>query len=279
MGGGVAVPAGTAGMSGTAPARRMGTAFQPIYHVQGCVLSAYEALARPVNEAGAAVAPSDYFQGFAPAELPRIDRECRRVHLARFARLGAAVGDLHLNMHPRAALADAGAVADLVEELKLHALAPSRLCIEILQDESGDEGRLVEAAAGYRDFGVKVAMDDFGAVRSNFDRLATLAPDYVKVDGGRLERAVGHDMAWRMLPGIIGLLHDAGTRVVVKGLEEASGALHAIEAGADYVQGRYFGAVRAGLPVDQLAAPLLAELKKLGGMPRRAAALAMRGPA
>jgi len=254
-------PIGAPGMAGMPPAWRVATSFQPIFSVHSAALAGYEALARPVSAAGAPITPAAFFASHSEAELPRVDRECRRAHLARFASLDDGTGFLYLNVHPRALLADA--TVDLRAELALHGLAPARVCIEILENESGDEGLLAEAVDVCRDTGIRVAMDDFGIARSNFDRVVALAPDFVKIDRSILNEAVGCARARRLLPSVVEMLHEAGTLVVVEGIEEAAEALCAIEAGADYVQGYYFGVPRSALAIDPMATDILCKLKKL----------------
>jgi EAL domain-containing protein (putative c-di-GMP-specific phosphodiesterase class I) len=256
-------PAGVPGMAGLPPSLRVATSFQPLFSVHSAALAGHEALARPVNMAGQPVCPTDYFATRSEAELKRVNLECRRAHLARFAALDEGKGFLYLNIHPRAVLAEASVAASLRDEIGLYGLAPSRVCLEIIEDESGDEGLLAEAVAACRAIGVRVAMDDFGIARSNFDRMAALEPDFVKIDRSLLVEAVGCAKARRLLPSVVRLLHDAGTQVVVEGIEVADEALFAIEAGADYVQGFFFGAPRPGLHVDPAAGRLLAQLKKL----------------
>jgi EAL domain-containing protein (putative c-di-GMP-specific phosphodiesterase class I) len=248
-------------MAGIPPACRIATCFQPIFSVHSSALAGFEALARPVTAAGVPIATGDFFAARSTAELARIDRECRRAHVSRFAALDEGRGMLYLNVHPRALLADAS--DDLRAELGLHGLEPSRVCIEILEDDSGDEGLLAEAVAFCRQTGIRVAMDDFGIARSNFDRVAALSPDYVKIDRSILNETMGCTKAARLLPSAIRVLHDAGAQVVVEGIEEAPEALCAIEAGADFVQGFYFGIPRSALVVDPMATDFICRLKRL----------------
>lgn len=250
-------------MGGVPPAWRVTSSFQPLFSVHSASLAGYEALARPVSEAGEPILPADFFASHREADLPRLDRACRRAHLSRFASLDEGAGFLYLNVHPRALLADGG--IDLPGELALHGLAPARVFIEILEDESGDEGLLAEAVALCRATGVRIAMDDFGIARSNFDRVVALAPDLVKIDRSLLNEAVGCAKARRLLPSVVKLLHEAGTQVVVEGIEEAPEALCAIEAGADFLQGFYLGAPRPSLALDPIATGLIRKLKDLAG--------------
>jgi EAL domain-containing protein (putative c-di-GMP-specific phosphodiesterase class I) len=244
-------------MAGMPPALRIATSFQPVFSVHSSALAGFEALARPVNEAGEPIDPAGYLASSAPVDLARVDRECRRAHLSRFADLDEGRGRLHLNVHPRALVALAA--LDLRTEIALHGLAPARVCIEIMDDECGDEGLLAEAVSLCRATGIRVAVEGCGIARSGIDRMKVMAPDYVKIDRARLDES----KSGRLLPELVRALHDGGTEVIVEGIEEASQALHAIEAGADFVQGFYFGIPRPALAVDRMVTDLICRLKRL----------------
>jgi EAL domain-containing protein (putative c-di-GMP-specific phosphodiesterase class I) len=248
-------------MAGMPPASRIATSFQPLYSVHSSALAGFEALARPVNGAGEPMAPAGYFASLAAADIARVDRDCRRAHLSRFAALDEGRGRLHLDIHPRALVALPA--LDLRAEIALHGLAPDRVCIEVMDDECGDEGLLAEAVSLCRATGIRVALGDFGVARSGIGRVTSLSPDFVKIDLARLDAAVGCSKARRLLPSVVGVLHGAGAEVIVEGVEEASDALHAIEAGADLVQGCFLGTPRPALVVDRMATELICRLKRL----------------
>lgn len=242
---------------------RLGTSFQPVLSAADGRLCGHEALARPLDRNGHAVHPADLFFSIREeGELVRLDRDCRRAHLARFAAMQSGEGLLFLNVHPVAALADRLVPLDVLEMNLAHGLSPARVCVEILECECGDEVALAEAAAAYRALGMRLAIDDFGLVRSNFDRVAALRPDFVKIDRSLLGEAMGSARTLRMLPSLVSLLHEAGTRVVVEGIQEAQEALCAIEAGADFLQGDYLASPGPGLATDAGIGRLLGELRR-----------------
>lgn len=263
MAAGSGTPGGVPGLSGLPPARRVGTNFQPLYSVHAAALAGFEALARPVGAMGEAVGPAQFLALRAEGDIARIDRAWRRAHLARFASLDEGRGALHLNVHPTALGADAA--AELREDIAAHALAPSRVCIEILGGDTADEDLLAHVAAACRAIGVRVAIDGFGVARSNVDRLARILPDLAKISRPALEAVAGRDEARRILPSLARLLHEAGSEVAVSGIEDASAAICALEAGADLVQGAYFGIPRAGLTPDPIAIEILCRMKRLRG--------------
>jgi EAL domain-containing protein (putative c-di-GMP-specific phosphodiesterase class I) len=187
---------------------------------------------------------------------------------------------LYLNVDPVAAVAEARNVRSVRSRIGYFGLTPARVCFEILEGACDDEGLLVDAVAAYREMGVAIAMDDFGAARSNFDRVASLRPDFVKLDRSLLTDAVGDAKARRMLPAVISILHATGTRVVIEGIEDGSAALVAIEAGADYLQGYHLAMPAAKLPDDRVSERMLSELVRVRSVPPVMAseALAEAGP-
>ena len=248
-------------MAGLPPAWHVTTSFQPLFSVHSASLVGFEALARPVSASGEPVGPAEFLASRAEAGIPRIDREWRRTHLARFAAVDEGVGALHLNVHPKALSAES--IDELREDIALHGIVPPRVCLEILEGPAPDEGRLARAVAACRALGVKVAIDGFGMANANVDRVARLVPDLVKVSRPALDAAAGLEQARRLLPSLVGLLHETGVQVAVTGLADAPAALCAIESGADIVQGFYFGSPRSGLTPDPMATELLCRLKRL----------------
>lgn len=226
----------------------LGTNFQPIVNIRTCLVAGYEALVRPVDRTGSAIRPADFFAGRSARATVGLDRACRRAHLRNFARLD--LGLVFLNVHPLAALADAQDgthVRETLEEIRRLGIPASRVCLEMLENACHDEHGLAEAVRRYRRAGFRVALDDFGVERSDFDRVLSLKPDFVKIDRSVLCEAVSCATAGSLLPAIVAFLHDAGARVIIEGVETAAEAQCATLAGADLLQGFYLDAPgRAG---------------------------------
>jgi EAL domain-containing protein (putative c-di-GMP-specific phosphodiesterase class I) len=61
---------------------------------------------------------------------------------------------------------------------------PENFIFEIVEsDEFQDFDTLMAFIKDVRQFGVKIAIDDFGAGFSNLIEIAKIAPDYIKIDG------------------------------------------------------------------------------------------------
>ena len=250
----------------------LSSVFQPIYGVRERKAVGFEALLRVRGPGGAPLAPDLFLESFGAEQLVQLDWVARALHLRNFSALDDGTSELYLNVHPAAAVespADLRAFRDLIS---FYGVPPTRLCLEILEGQCPDEARLEAAVASYRELGIAIAMDDFGVDRSNFDRVAALQPDLVKVDRSILADAVGDHKARRMLPLVIDLLREAGARTVIEGIEGASEALVAIDSGADYLQGYYFAMPRPDLPDDTLTRRILGELMRMRSTDQPAAA-------
>ena len=242
------------------------THFQPIYsaHKAGCI--GFEALLRAHDAAGGPIRPERLFaRVFADGDGILLDWICRALHLRKFATVDPGDRTLYLNVHPEAAVRDSGSADDFAELLRFYGLPPKRVCVEILEGACADEGLLREAVVAYRALGARIAMDDFGVGRSNFDRIVALRPDVVKIDRSVLTAAVGDRKARLMLPSIIELLHEAGADVAIEGIGSAAEALLALDSGADLLQGFHFAAPSAVLPAEGLTKRILAELLRMRG--------------
>jgi EAL domain-containing protein (putative c-di-GMP-specific phosphodiesterase class I) len=199
-----------------------------------------------------------------------LDWICRALHLRKFATVDRGDLMLFLNIHPEAAMRDARSVREFADLVRYYGLDPRRLVVEVLEAPCADEAELRQAVNGYRELGAGIAMDDFGLGCSNFDRVASLRPDMVKIDRLSLAAAVGDSKAHRMLPSMIDLLHETGAEVVVEGVESGNEALFAIESGADHLQGFHLAAPSASLPDEALTRGILAELLRMRAAPRLA---------
>lgn len=229
---------------------QLSSAFQPIFGLAHGRPVGYEALLRATNTAGAAISPLQVFSSVGTTEgIVHLDRTSRMLHASNYRTLARDDRWLFLNINPRVVI-EGSLYGPFFAELLSHSgLVPSQVVVEILENEIADEGQLAESVRYYKDLGCLVAIDDFGAGHSNFDRILRLAPDMVKLDRGLLQQARSNAIARRMLPSLVSLLHEAGCLVVMEGIEDETEALLAMEADADFAQGYFFA---RPAPAEQL---------------------------
>lgn len=219
---------------------RLHSAFQPIISVVHSKIVGHEALVRGHDEKDAVLSPAELFpQLVATLSAAQVNETCTRLHLESFARRNAD-GWLFLNVSPDSMPDRAGVVTEFGRWLSESGVKPHQVVVEIIETRTFDECQLAEAVAGFRDLGCLVAIDDFGAGESNFERVWRLRPDIVKLDRAMITEAASNSLVQRILPGIVSLVHEAGSLVVMEGIETERQALIALESDVDFVQGFYF---------------------------------------
>jgi hypothetical protein len=95
--------------------------------------------------------------------------------------------------------------------------------------------------------GFLLALDDFGAGHSNFDRVFTLAPTLVKLDRSVVVKAAQSQTVRRVTTQMVSLLHECGALVLMEGIERREEAVIALDSDTDFVQGYFFGRPAAQL--------------------------------
>lgn len=234
--------------------------FQPIFSVAHSRTVGFEGLMRPSDPDGNPVAPLDAFRmGRDFSHILTMDRLASCVHVHNFLNLKAD-GWLFLNMNTEVFLESVRDGNFLGELLDATGFPPHRVVIEILEQGVLDELRLAEGVQFFRKQGFLIALDDFGAGHSNFDRVWNLQPDIVKLDRSMTAQAAGNLRIRRMMPVMVSLLHEAGSLVLMEGIETAGEALMAMDADADFVQGYYFAVPAESLPAEEKSRALFDQL-------------------
>lgn len=251
----------TSGATAEFKGLRLSSAFQPVFSITHRRPVGHEALLRTHTAQGEPVSALDVFASAdTEAEITYLDRLCRALHLHNHGTMKAGNTWLFLNINPEVVVHGKNHGAFFAELLRRHAYPAHRLVVEILEDAIRDEALLAEAVDYYRDLGCLVAIDDFGSGHSNFARLWRLAPDIVKLDRSLIRQATHSRQARRILPGLVSLIHEAGSLVAMEGVETEDEALIAMDADVDLVQGYYFGRPTSPTATEPTSPYLLASL-------------------
>lgn len=227
------------------------TALQPIFSLAHKRIVGHEALLRVQDPESNWITPALLFDTEKRgADLVHLDRLCRYIHIHNFLTTGDDLNWLFLNVSPKTIISGKKYGPFFKELLERFDFPAHRIVIEVVEQPIEDNDLLLETVNYYKQLGCLIAIDDFGAGHSNFDRIWTLKPDIVKLDRSLLIRASRQKDIRNLLPGIISLLHQTGALVLLEGIETRDQAMMAIESDADFVQGFYFGK-----PATHLSAP------------------------
>lgn len=220
---------------------RLDSHFQPIFSLAHQRVIGFEALMRATGPDGRPHSPHEVFGNTRHyTDTVLLDRLCRATHLYNFARQDPADTWLFLNINPRVIAEGKRSGSFLQAKLEQMQFPPQRVVIEIVEASLADETPLIESVKHYRELGCLIAIDDFGAGHSNFDRICRLRPDIVKLDRSIVMQAAVDPGIRAIVPGMVSLLHESGSLVVMEGIETEYEAMVAMDADADFVQGYYF---------------------------------------
>lgn len=178
-----------------------------------------------------------------------------------------------------ASLNDERFVQDTLDILASRSAVTNRLCIEITESvalhDLDNTRRFIEQVRAY---GVKVALDDFGAGYTSFSYLKELPADVLKIDGNFIVNINAHPANVAIVEAIVNLAVNLGMKTIAEWAEDAATVRTLAEIGVDYVQG--WAVARAQAPdrllqaqssADFIEDPDVGDLVRcLGGEPGQA---------
>ncbi|WP_350335537.1 EAL domain-containing protein [Coralliovum pocilloporae] len=227
--------------------------FQPIARFDNgkAAVEGYEALIRPFKN-NTPVSPFAFFNDVTDGDRFFVDWLCRALHLRNFAKLNRLDKKLYLNLDP-AAYANPEQSRSQISIMKERAekigLNPEMLVCEIVESTSLKDQTLYTVIDEFRAIGSRIAIDDFGAESSNFDRLLRMQPHIVKIDRSLLARSRHAPQLRSLYANIAALLHDLGIPFASEGIEDADDLRFIHDLGATYGQG-FFLARPTTTPAD-----------------------------
>jgi len=217
--------------------------YQPIYHARTKQIRKYEALVRLVDEDDnthlitpdkflSAIKRTNYYIKMSKLVLRDVFRMLEKYPKSEFS-VNLDLDDLynHDMMHM------------IIEYLYTHKTLASRLTFEIIEEnEIHDYERANFIFKQLREFGSKVAIDDFGSGYSNYNYLIRLDIDTLKIDGS-LIRELEHDnlRAKEVIASIKALSDRFGYELIAEYVANEKIYDEVCALGIDFVQGYYLG--------------------------------------
>ena len=131
----------------------------------------------------------------------------------------------------------------LLTLLEEHKEDAKRIVLEILEYEASEEYTdLFEYIEKIKTYGVRIAIDDFGAGYSNFARLLRFQPDILKIDGSLIKNIADDELSLSIVRTMVSFAKEQNLEVVAEFVEneEIYNIVHTL--GVEYSQGYYFAA-------------------------------------
>lgn len=221
------------------------TAYQPILEKHGDWLrpTAVEGLAA-VYRNGERIPCKALFADTAPGDKLFIESMCRALHIRNFKPAGIQRLGLFFNFDPSSNSKLGPAIGEIrytARRLGELGIDPRLLVCEITEAAALDDDILLELVRETRRHGIRVAIDDFGAGQSGWERCDLIEPDIVKIDSGWFQRLVAERGPMNLLARLIEQFGERGIPVLIEGIETPLHLNVAVDAGANLFQGYLFG--------------------------------------
>ena len=225
---------------------RVHLAFQPIVAARTgeCVMS--EALLRITQPDGRMLEPATILPAAAKAGLmPLLDHRILDLAIAHLRR---DPGTVSLNISG-VTLHDPDWPARVSAALRLAPGVASRLVFEIAEDAaSADLAASAAALSTLAAFGVRIAIDHFGAGHTSLRALRQLRPQFLKIDGAFVQNLARSPDDRFLVRSLIAVARQMDVPAIAEWVENAGAAATLTEWGVAYLQGSHFG--HAELPPD-----------------------------
>lgn len=224
---------------------RLKTSYQPIYQriARSLLPVAIEGLAVPYRD-GVPTDGRTFFDAVPVADRLFVESMCRCLHIRNHRNVGVPTLRLYFNYDPRAN-AD---LDDTLREIRTMAgclvevgLDPRLLVCEITEASALDDSTLVAVTEIMRALGIRIAVGNFGAGNSTYERVARILPDIVKIDGALFRSLCRDAAAARLFGPLVQTIRRTGAEVLAEGIETPAQLKIAIEAKVDLLQGHLLG--------------------------------------
>ncbi|MEV9615855.1 EAL domain-containing protein [Aliarcobacter butzleri] len=127
----------------------------------------------------------------------------------------------------------------IIELLKDYKIG-HRVVFEIVESEEIDNFRKVnEFFVTIREYGCKIAIDDFGSGYSNFEYLAKLNVDYIKIDGSLIKDILINKSSQNIVSMLVNFAKGQKVKTIAEFVSNKDILNKVRELGIDYVQGYY----------------------------------------
>mgnify|MGYP000935825859 FL=1 len=130
----------------------------------------------------------------------------------------------------------------LYELLERYSSDTSRIVFELLEDESVKDFAVIKRfIQKVKKLGVMIAIDDFGAGYSNFERLLEFEPDILKIDGSLIKNIANDIYSRNIVETIVSFAKKQNIITIAEFVENEEIFNILYNLGVDYSQGYYFG--------------------------------------
>jgi diguanylate cyclase (GGDEF)-like protein len=220
--------------------RRIVVAFEPVVDARARTPAFYECLVRMQQEDGRALLAPDIVPVAERLGLIRlVDHRVLELAIAELA--ASPKVQLSLNISPDTTM-DSNWWASIESLMRAHPGVGERLIVEITETVAIQD---IDDVRGFvtrlKNFGSRIAIDDFGAGYTSFRNLRKLGVDIVKIDGAFVQNIARSADDRAFVQTLVDLARRLQIKTVAEWVQDEQAAAMLREWGCDYIQGRLIG--------------------------------------
>ena len=211
--------------------------FQAIYNLHTKKVEKYESLVRIVQDNGEVITPYHFLDIAIKTKLyPHITYIMIEKTFAFFEDKEAYEFSINLSIDDMLNEKTVNFILEKLSQFK----NPHRVVFEILEsNEIQNYEDIKNFIKKVKEFGVKIAIDDFGSGYSNFSHLLELNVDYLKIDASLIKNIINDEDAKKITQTIVIFAHNIGLKTIAEFVEDKE-SLELLEVlGVDFIQGYY----------------------------------------
>ena len=221
--------------------------FQPIYDADTLKIVKYEALVRLRMDTGEIISP---FRFLGIAQKIKAYPKITEIMVKKTFQIMRETGvkctinldfeDIFHNTTKRM----------IFENIKAYGIA-NQLTIEMLENQQiSDEEKFTSFIEEVRSYGVKIAIDDFGSGFANFEHIAKIDSDLIKIDGSLVKNIDKDPNARCIVETIVTFAQKLNQKTVAEFVHSKEVFDIVKEIGVDFVQGYYFAEPKIDLQIE-----------------------------
>ena len=131
---------------------------------------------------------------------------------------------------------------EIYAQVDASGLSPDSMIIELTESGHLENTPSVRKVWEHlKEYGVSIAMDDFGTSYSNLQSIGNLTPNVVKLDRGFTVKALNNEYENRVMRHVIEMVHSLNLKICVEGIETEDELARIKRLSPDYIQGFYYG--------------------------------------
>ncbi len=213
--------------------------FQPIVDNKTGAITKYESLVRLIEESGKVVSPFFFLDISKKAKLYfMITKIMIDKTLEQLNQTPQYEFSINLTVED---ISDNETRAYIIEKVK-ECSYKEKLVFEITESEKiEDYKKINEFINEVKNYGIRIAIDDFGSGYANFEHIIKLKADYIKIDGSLIKDIVTNKEAEIVTEAIIAFSKKMGAKTIAEYIHSWEVQDKVLSLGADFSQGFYLG--------------------------------------